>query len=179
MWTARRLGRPAHVPPPGHLTNVDCIRRASSPKFRPKPQPRSLQHSLCFAVCFSLGRHGHGTKLSYPDETWPPLAGGTWAAVTPPPPLYKPRPCPSYSRVRNPADRPLGVHHSGRHGGWFYFRLGGACQFNPVPTEGREGDLTYPDELWRRLRRRIRGRAVALRWTDGTMFAAAPPRDTC
>jgi len=64
-------------------------------------------------------------------------------------------------------------------GGWFYVRLGGTCQLNPVPAEGREGDLTYPDELWRRLRRRIRRRAVALRWTDGTMCAAAPPRDTC
>ena len=83
------------------------------------------------------------------------------------------------SWVRNPADRSLGVHHSGRHGGWFYFRLGGTCQLNPVPAEGREGDLTYPEELWRRLRRRIRRRAVALHWTDGTMFAAAPPRDTC
>ena len=61
----------------------------------------------------------------------------------------KPRPCPSYNRL------------------------------NPVPAEGREGDLTYPEELWRRLRRRIRRRAVALRWTDGTMCAAAPPRDTC
>ena len=57
-------------------------------------------------------------------------------------------------------------------------RLGGTCQLNPVPAEGREGDLTYPDELWRRLRRRIQGRAVVLRWTDGTMYAAAPPRDT-
>ena len=60
-----------------------------------------------------------------------------------------------------------------------YFRLGGTCQLNPVPAEGREGNLTYPEELWRRLRRRIRRRAVALRWTDGTMCAAAPPRDTC
>ena len=70
------------------------------------------------------------------------------------------------SWVRNPADRSLGVHHSGRHGGWFYLRLGDTCQLNPVPAEGREGDLTYPEELW-------------LRWTDGTMCAAAPPRDTC
>ena len=83
------------------------------------------------------------------------------------------------SWVRNPADRSLGVHHRGRHGGWFSFRLGGTCQLNPVPAEGREGDLTYPEELWRRLRRRIRRRAVALRWTDGTMCVAAPPRDTC
>ena len=64
-------------------------------------------------------------------------------------------------------------------GGGFVLRLGGTCQLNPAPAEGREGDLTYPDELWRRLRRRIRGRAVVLRWTDGTMYAAAPPRDTC
>ena len=33
--------------------------------------------------------------------------------------------------------------------------FGGTSQLNPVPAEGREGDLAYPDELWRRLRRRV------------------------
>ena len=91
-----------------------------------------------------------GTLLSPPPMTTHHLC----IVHLPPPPLYKLRPCPSYSRpvaplehgattgeehtkntrgtqatvggevnghVRNPADRPLGVHHSGRHGGWFCF----------------------------------------------------------